>query len=88
MDRKELPNKLANLSRKIAFRDKVSTNSILEPMLTRQGFKNETYSITVGFDEDLDKVPSKQIMKDFDLLDWLKEKDNEKKGALATFFLI
>ena len=57
-------------------------------MLTRQGFKNETYSITVGFDEDLDKVPSKQIMKDFDLLDWLKEKDNEKKVALATFFLI
>ena len=69
MDRKELPNKLANLSRKIAFRDKVSTNSILEPMLTRQGFKNETYSITVGFDEDLDKVPSKQIMEDFGLLD-------------------
>jgi hypothetical protein len=69
MDRKELPNKLANLSRKIAFRDKVSTNSILGPMLKRQGFENETWSITVGFDEDLDKVPSKQIMKDFDLLD-------------------
>ena len=46
MDRKELPNKLANLSRKIAFRDKVSTNSILEPMLTRQGFENETYRKT------------------------------------------
>jgi hypothetical protein len=38
-------------------------------MLKRQGFENETWSITVGFDEDLDKVPSKQIMKDFDLLD-------------------
>ena len=68
MNRKELPNKLANLARKIAFRDKVSTNSILEPMLTRQGFDNETYSITVGFDEDLDKVPSKETMKDFNLL--------------------
>ena len=74
MDRKELPNKLANLSRKIAFRDKVSTNSILRPMLKRQGFENETWSIIVGFDEDLDKVPSKQIMEDFGLLDWLKEK--------------
>lgn len=69
MNRKELPNKLANLARKIAYRDKVSTNSILEPMLTRQGFDNETYSITVGFDEDLDKVPSKETMVDFDLLD-------------------
>ena len=69
MNRKELPNKLANLARKIAYRDKVSTNSILEPMLTRQGFDNETWSIIVGFDEDLDKVPSKQIMKHFDLLD-------------------
>ena len=69
MNRKELPNKLANLTRKIAYRDKVSTNSILEPMLTRQGFDNETWSIIVGFDEDLDKVPSKQIMKHFDLLD-------------------
>ena len=66
---KELPNKLANLSRKIAFRDKVSTNSILNPMLKRQGFENETWSIIVGFDEDLDKVPSKQIMEDFGLLD-------------------
>jgi len=69
MNRKELPNKLANLARKIAYRDKVSTNSILEPMLTRQGFDNETYSITVGFDEDLDKVPSKETMEDLDLLD-------------------
>jgi hypothetical protein len=69
MSRKELPNKLANLARKIAYRDKVSTNSILEPMLTRKGFDNETYSITVGFDEDLDKVPSKETMEDFDLLD-------------------
>ena len=69
MNRKELPNKLANLARKIAYRDKVSTNSILEPMLTRQGFDNETYSITVGIDEDLDKVPSKETMEDFDLLD-------------------
>ena len=68
-NRKELPNKLANLSRKIAFRDRVSTNSILEPMLTKHGFYNETYSITVGFDEDLDKVPSKETMEDFDLLD-------------------
>ena len=38
-------------------------------MLKRQGFENETWSITVGFDEDLDKVPSKQIMEDFGLLD-------------------
>tara|TARA_R100000388_G_C7163702_1_gene120504 strand:- start:245 stop:457 length:213 start_codon:yes stop_codon:yes gene_type:complete len=68
-NRKELPNKLANLSRKIAFRDRVSTNSILEPMLTKHGFDNETYSITVGFDENLDKVPSKETMEDFDLLD-------------------
>ena len=69
MNRKELPNKLANLARKIAYRDKVSTNSILEPMLTRQGFENEVWCITVGFDEDLDKVPSKETMEDFDLLD-------------------
>ena len=69
MNRKELPNKLANSARKIAYRDKVSTNSILKPMLSRQGFDNETYSITVGFDEDLDKVPSKETMEDFDLLD-------------------
>ena len=69
MDRKELPNKLANIARKIAFEDKVPTNFILEPLLQDHGFDNETYSITVGFDEDLDKVPSKETMEDFDLLD-------------------
>ncbi len=68
-NRKELPSKLANLSRKIAYRDKVSTNSILRPMLKRQGFENEVWCITVGLDEDLDKVPSKETMEDFDLLD-------------------
>ena len=75
MDRKELPNKLANLARKIAFRDKVPTNSILMPMLKRQGFENEVWCITIGFDEDLDKVPTKQIMKDFDLLNQKGEKN-------------
>ena len=85
MNRKELPNKLANLARKIAYRDKVSTNSILEPMLTRQGFDNETYSITVGFDEDLDKVPSKETMEDFDLLDWEEDKMKKEKLILAPY---
>ena len=46
MDRKELPNKLANIARKIAFEDKVPTNFILEPLLQDHGFDNETYSIT------------------------------------------
>jgi len=73
MNRKELPNKLANEARKIAFEKKVSTNSILEPMLVEHGFENErgigleTYSITIGFDENLDKVPTKEIMEDFGL---------------------
>ena len=69
MDRKGLPNKLANIARKIAFKDKVPTNFILQPLLRDHGFDNETYSITVGFDEDLDKVPSKETMEDLDLLD-------------------
>lgn len=64
---KELPNKLANLAREIAFREKVSTNSILNPMLARHGFDTETYSITVGFDEDLDKIPTKEVMEDLGL---------------------
>jgi hypothetical protein len=38
-------------------------------MLKRQGFENEVWCITVGLDEDLDKVPSKETMEDFDLLD-------------------
>ena len=44
-------------------------------MLKRQGFENEVWCITIGFDEDLDKVPTKQIMKDFDLLDQKGEKN-------------
>ncbi len=67
-ERKELPNKLANLARQIAFRKKVPTSTILNPMLARHGFDKETYSITIGFDEDLDKVPSKKLMEDFGLV--------------------
>ena len=73
-DRKELPNKLANQARKIAFQKKVATNKVLQPMLLEHGFEDEngvnleTYSITIGLFEDLDKVPSKETMEDFDLL--------------------
>ena len=75
MERENLPNHLANKARKIAYKTKVSTNSILEPMLIKHGFEDgngnnlETYSHLVGFDEDLDKTPSKETMEDFKLLD-------------------
>ena len=73
VNRKELPDLLANKARKIAYKKKVSTNSILEPMLIEHGFEDENgfgleiYCITVGMDEDLDKVPTKEVMKDFNL---------------------
>ena len=57
MERENLPNHLANKARKIAYKTKVSTNSILEPMLIKHGFEDgngnnlETYSHLVGFDE-------------------------------------
>ena len=74
MNRENLPNHLANKARKIAYEKKVSTNSILKPMLIEHGFEDEhgngveTYSHLVGFDEDLDKTPSKETMEDFGLL--------------------
>ena len=77
-NQKKSPNELANLARKIAFRDKVSTNSIFEPMLVQHGYVDEkgvtlkTHSITIGLTEDLDKVPSKETMEDFDLL-WKRQ---------------
>ena len=73
MNREQLPNELANQARKIAFQKKVATNKVLQPMLVEHGFEDEngvsleTYSITIGLFEDLDKVPTKEILEDFDL---------------------
>jgi len=67
-------DELANKARKIAFEKKVSTNSILKPMLIKHGFEDENginpvpYSITISYYENLNKVPTKEIMEEFKLV--------------------
>ena len=68
-------NDLANKARKIAYEKKVSTNSILIPMLIEHGFEDEngaalkSYSILVDFYENLDKIPPKITMYNFGLIE-------------------
>jgi len=74
LDRKDLPNYLAIKSREIAYEKKVSTNSILKPMLIEHGFEDkdgvalEPYSILVDYYEDLDKIPPKITMHNLGVL--------------------
>jgi hypothetical protein len=73
-NRKELPDLLANKARKMAYKQKVATNTILQPLLIEHGFEDgsgmnlETYCITLSYNEDLDKVPTKEIMEVFGLI--------------------
>ena len=51
-------------AKKLAKDKGVSTNSILEPILIKQGYKDKngmtlkTHSIVIGLSEDLDQIPT------------------------------
>ena len=56
--------KLYEKAKKIAFANQCTTNEILEPMLIKHGFKDEsglalkTICLTIGITEDLDQIPT------------------------------
>jgi len=56
--------KLFEKAKKIAIKQQVSTNEILNPMLVEHGYKDKngmtlkTICLTIGLTEDLDKIPT------------------------------
>tara|TARA_R100000734_G_C3204060_1_gene21768 strand:+ start:295 stop:486 length:192 start_codon:yes stop_codon:yes gene_type:complete len=56
--------KLYEKAKKIAFEKQCSTNEILQPMLIKHGYKDEsgvalkTICLTIGLTEDLDEIPT------------------------------
>tara|TARA_R100000750_G_C2273423_1_gene68370 strand:- start:312 stop:518 length:207 start_codon:yes stop_codon:yes gene_type:complete len=55
-------------AKKIAYQKKVSTNSILNPMLIEHGYEDEsgialkTFCLMIALDEDLDETPKKEFL--------------------------
>ena len=56
--------KLYEKAKKIAFEKQCSTNEILQPMLIKHGYKDEsgltlkTIALVIGLTEDLDEIPT------------------------------
>jgi hypothetical protein len=65
-----MEQELYEKAKKIAYKKKVSTDSILNPMLVEHGYKDEsgmalkTICLEIALDEDTSEIPKKEYLKE------------------------